>query len=96
MDSSFFARDTSPLMKEIERVRIMDEMKLNLSTKFMRGVFAKLISRFIKKKYGYKVNIYFSEIKIDMIDGETHIHMNADAEMGSDEFKKLLKTINED
>lgn len=74
----------------------MDEMKLNLTTKFMRGVLAKLISKMIKKKFGYKVDIHFSEIKLDMIDGQTHIHLNADAEMESDEFKKLLNAINED
>lgn len=74
----------------------MDEMKLNLSTKFMRGVLAKLVSRKIKKEYGYKIDIYFSEISIDMKDGHTHAHVNVDLDMGSDEFKKLMKTIDED
>lgn len=74
----------------------MDEVKLNLSTRFMRGVLAKMLSRAIKKKYGYKIDIYFSEIKLDMLDGETHAHLNVDLNMDSDEFKKLLKTINEE
>lgn len=74
----------------------MDEMKLNLTTKFMRGVFAKLVSRKIKKRYGYKVNIYFNEIKMDMMDGQTHLHVNVDLDMGSEEFKKLMKAIDED
>jgi hypothetical protein len=81
---------------EIERVRKMDEFKLNLSTKFMRGILAKLISRKIKKQYGYKIDIYFSEIKMDMLDGQTHLHVNVDLDMNSDEFKKLLKSIDED
>lgn len=74
----------------------MDEMKLNLSTKFMRGILAKLISRSIKKKYGYKVGLHFSEINLEMNDGQTHIHINADVDIDSDEFKKFLKTIFED
>jgi hypothetical protein len=74
----------------------MDELKLSLSTKFMRGVLAKLISRHIKKKYGYKVDIFFSEIKLDMVDGQTHAHVNVDLELDSDEFKKIMKSIEED
>lgn len=74
----------------------MDEMKLNLSTKFMRGLLAKLVSRHIKKKYGYKVDIYFSEIALDMIDGQTNAHLNVDLKLSSDEFKKIMKTIEED
>ncbi len=74
----------------------MDEMKLNLSTRFMRGVAAKIISKFIKKKTGCKVNVYLSEIKLDMLDGQTHVHLNIDADMGSDEFKKLLKSFDGD
>lgn len=74
----------------------MDEMKLNLSTKFMRGVFAKLVSRSLRKKYGYKIDIYFSEVNLDMQDGQTHLHLNVDVDMNSDEFRKLLKSIKED
>lgn len=74
----------------------MDEFKFNLSTKFMRGLLAKLISRKIKKQYGYKIDIYLSEIKMDMLDGQTHLHVNVDLDMSSDEFKKLMKAIDED
>ena len=74
----------------------MDVMKLSLSTKFMRGVLAKMISRRVKKQYGYTVDIYFSEIDLDMIDGQTHVHLNVDLDLSSDEFKKLMKAIDED
>ena len=80
-------------MKIKERVRKMDEMKLNLSTKFMRKVLAKLMSKLVKKKYGYEIDIHISEINLDMVDGQTHIHLNADLDVSSDEFKKLLKEI---
>jgi len=62
----------------------------------MRGVLAKLVSRKIKKQYGYKIDIYFSEIDLDMQDGQTHLHLNVDLDLSSDEFKKLMKAIDED
>ncbi len=42
----------------------MDEMKVKLSTKFMRGIVSKLIARSIKKKYGCKVDIQLNELDI--------------------------------
>lgn len=74
----------------------MDEMKLNLTTKFMRGFLAKLLSKAIKKKFGCEINIHLSEIELDMVDGRIHAHVNADVDMGSDDFKKLVKTVYRD
>ena len=71
----------------------MDELKLSLSTKFMKGMLAKLLSKMIKKKYGYKVNIHIEEIKLEVIDGQAKLHANVDAELNSDEFKEIMKTI---
>lgn len=71
-------------------------MKLNLSTRFMRCMFAKMMSKMIKKKYGYKVNIHIGEIQMDMFNGNTHVHLNVDVDMGSEEFKKLLSELAED
>ena len=34
---------------------MFDEMKVNLSTKFMRNIVSKLIAKAIYKKFGYKV-----------------------------------------
>lgn len=83
-------------MEKKERVRKMDEMKLNLSSRFMRMLVAKFLSKMIKKKYGYKIDVFIGEIQLDMIDGNAHVHVNADLEMVSEEFKKLLSAINED
>lgn len=71
----------------------MDELKLCLSTKFMKGMLAKLISKMIRKKYGYKVNIHIEEIKMEVIDGRAKLHLNVDAELNSDEFKEIMKSI---
>ena len=70
-------------------------MKLSLSTRFMRGMLARLISKQIMKKYGYKIDICFGEIDLDMFDGKTHLHLNVDLDLSSDEFKKIMKAIDE-
>lgn len=74
----------------------MDEMKLKLSTKFMRGMVAKLITRFIYKKYGYKVNIQLNDLDISVIDGETSINTNVEIKLDSKEFMNIMKTIGSD
>lgn len=74
----------------------MDEMRLSLSTRFMRSMLAKLLSKMIKKKFGYKVDIHISEIELDMKDGQTHIHTNVDLDVNSEDFKKFLKDISEE
>lgn len=71
----------------------MDEMKLKLSTKFMRGIVSKLVSRFIYKKFGCKVNIQLNDLDIRIIDGETSINANVEAKVNSDEFMKVMKSI---
>ena len=74
----------------------MDEMKLSLTTRFMRTIVAKLIAKFIYKKYGYKVNIQLNDLNIGMKDGETDIKANVEVKINSDEFMKLMKSISED
>ena len=71
----------------------MDEMKLTLSTKFMRNVVAKIIAKIIYKKTGYKVNIQLNELNINVIDGETHISTSVEAKLSSDEFIKIMKSV---
>ena len=71
-------------------------MKLKLSTKFMKGLLAKFISKSIKKKYGYKVNIHINEINLDMFNGDTNLHLDVDVKLNGDEFKKLMESIVED
>ena len=74
----------------------MDEMNVKLSTRFMRGIVSKLISKAIYKKIGYKVDIQLHELDIKIIDGETRILTNVEAKVNSDEFMKIMKTIGVD
>lgn len=71
----------------------MDEMKLKLSTKFMRNIAAKLIARAIYKKTGYKVNIQLNELDVNVVDGETYISTSIEARVNSNEFVKIMQNI---
>jgi hypothetical protein len=71
----------------------MDEMKVKLSTKFMRGIVAKLISKAIQKKLGCKIDIQLNDLDISVIDGETKILTNVELKLESKEFMKIMKTI---
>lgn len=71
----------------------MDEMKLKLSTRLMRGIVAKLIARAIRKKYGCKVTIQLNELDISVIDGDAKILVNAEATMDNKEFTDIMKKI---
>ena len=74
----------------------MDEMRFKLSTNFMKGIVSKIIARFIYKKTGCKVNIQLNDIDIWMIDGDTNIKLNVEAKLKSDDFNKIMKSIEED
>lgn len=71
----------------------MDEMKIKLSTKLMRGFVSKLIARMIYKKTGYKVDIHINELDINVIDGEANVAANLEAKINNDEFLKIIKSI---
>ena len=71
----------------------MDELKLKLSTKFMRGIVANLVSKAIAKKVGYNIDILLNEIEVKNEGGKIHLHIDADAEVENGEFVKMLKSI---
>lgn len=74
----------------------MDELKLRLSTKFMRNIASKLIAKLIYKKYGYKVNVRLNDLDVSVIDGETSINTNVEIKINSSEFMKIMKDIGMD
>lgn len=74
----------------------MDEMKLKLSTKFMRGLVSKLIARAIYKKTGCKVEIQLNDLDISVIDGKTSIGANVEVKLNSNEFMKIMKSIGDE
>ena len=74
----------------------MDELKLKLSTKFMKGIIANLVSKAIAKKVGYNIDILLNEIEVKNENGKIHLHIDADAEVENSEFVKMLKSIGMD
>lgn len=71
----------------------MDELKLNLSSKFMRGIVTKLIAKAIYKKTGYKIDVELNSINVEVVDGKAHIHADVDAEIDNNELMKIISTI---
>ena len=71
----------------------MDIMKLKLTSKLMRSVASKLIERYIRKKFGYKVNIQLDDLDINAIDGNVVIKVNAEATMDSKQFNEIMKKV---
>ena len=74
----------------------MDVLKLKLSTKFMKGMVANLISKALNKKLGYNIDILLNEIEVKNENGKILIHVDADAEVDNGEFVKILKSIGMD
>lgn len=71
----------------------MDEMKLKLSTKFMRNIVAKLITKLIYIKTGYKVDIQLNELNVSFVDGNTKVSTNVEVTMDNSEFRKVIDTL---
>lgn len=69
----------------------MDELKIKSG--FMRGIVSKLVAKAIHKKFGYKVDIQINDIDVVVTDGKARVHLNADGEIDSNEFKKFTKFI---
>ena len=71
----------------------MDELKLKLSTRIMRGIVSKLITKLISKKIGYNINIQFREIEVNTEEDRIRVHADLDADMSNEDFVNLLKSI---
>lgn len=71
----------------------MDEMKVKLSTKFMRNMVAKLIARLVYKKLGYKIDIQLNDLEVSFVDGDTKLMTNVEIKLDSNEFKNIIKEI---
>lgn len=67
-------------------------MLINLKSKFMRKVVSKLLSKSIKSKTGYEIDVQFDELNASFEDGEITVKANLEAKMSKDEFMKILKS----
>ena len=69
----------------------MDEMKISLSTKWMKDIITKLVSKAIYNKLGYKIDIRINEIEVRTSDGRIQIHADVDAETDKQELTRIVK-----
>lgn len=74
----------------------MDELRVKLSTKFMKGIVSKWIARTIRKTYGYKVKVQLNELDISSFNCDTTIKANVEIKINSDEFMKILQEFDLD
>lgn len=70
----------------------MDELKLALSTKFMKNIVTKILRKAILKKTGYEVDIQLNKVQLETHDGKVSLHMDIDAEVNSEDFMDILKS----
>lgn len=71
----------------------MDVLMLKLSTKFMKGLVAKRLSKKIYQKLGCKIDIQLNDVQIDTADSDIKLHINADGKMSRAEFERLMERI---
>ena len=71
----------------------MDEMRIKLSTNFMKNIASKLIAKAIYKKTGYKINIQLNDLDAWIIDGDVTVKLNVEAKLKSEDFNKIMKSI---
>lgn len=74
----------------------MDEMKIKLSTKFMRNLIAKLISKIVYKKLGYEIDVQLNDLDINLNNGNVSIKLNAEACLKYEELIKIINSVNLD
>ena len=72
---------------------MLDELKIGLSTKLMRGIVSKLVSKLIQKKLGYKIDIQLNGVQVEMNDDKVHLHLNVDADLDKNDFVEIIKNI---
>ena len=70
----------------------MDELKMKLSSAFMLGMAANLVTKAINKKFGCDADIQINEIEIVSHDGKIYLHTDVDAKLTTEELQKIIKS----
>lgn len=67
----------------------MDEMKIK--SHFLRGIFSKVITKKIKKKYGYDVNIDINDIDVVLTEGKIQLHVDLNGCADQEILSEIMK-----
>ena len=73
---------------------IMDEIKFNVCTKFMRAMAYKLIAKCVKKYFNCDVDVNLEELKFAYVDGKIVLKTDVEIKMNKDDIKKVMTKIN--
>lgn len=60
---------------------------------FTKGIVSKLIKMVVRKKTGCNMNIQMNSLTTTVVDGKTHVHLDAELELDKEELLKLLKNV---
>lgn len=71
----------------------MDEMRIKLHSRVMRGIVGKLISNAIYKSTGYKPNIRISELGIETVDKRIAFNISLEGDISEAVLYKIDKLI---
>lgn len=74
----------------------MDEIKLNLGSKFMRKLVAKIIVKFIRKHFECNTELDLDELKITYNDGDVVVKTNLELRVKKNEVEKILSKLDID
>ena len=74
----------------------MDEMKLNLGSRWMRKIASKLIVKFIKKQFEIDTELELDKLKFTYVDGDVVIKTELELRVNKHDVKKLLSKIEDE
>lgn len=68
----------------------MDEMKIKLTTTFMRGIVSRIIAKKAKELTGVEPDVRIDEISLTQKDGTVNLHISMDGSITTDALKQIL------
>ena len=74
----------------------MDEMKLNLGSRWMRKIASKIIVKFIKKQFEIDTELELDKLKFTYVDGDVVIKTELELRVNKHDAKKLLSKLEDE
>ena len=74
----------------------MDLFKLNLGSKLMKKIAAKLMVKFIKKQFEVNPELDLDQLGIKYVDGDVVLRTSLELRVDKKEVKKLLKKLEDE
>lgn len=68
----------------------MDEMKINLSSPFLKTIISKIFKKMIAKQLDVHPDIYINEVSVRYVDDKIQMHISVDGSLPSEELSKAL------